>query len=50
MTDMTTPLLAAATAELEDWGSLAEATGEPMQTPAFSGSHLPARRLLVLTG
>jgi uncharacterized protein len=37
-TDAVTPavdtalLAAAATAELEDWGPLAEATGEPMQT------------------
>ncbi|MDQ2877087.1 MAG: cupin domain-containing protein [Actinomycetota bacterium] len=32
MTDITTPFLAAAvTAELEDWGPLEEATGEPMQ-------------------
>lgn len=32
MTDLTPYLAAAATAELEDWGPLAEATGEPMQT------------------
>ena len=33
MTDPATPFLAdAATAELEDWGPLAEATGEPMAT------------------
>jgi hypothetical protein len=32
MTDVTRYLAAAATAELEDWGPLAEATGQPMQT------------------
>ena len=32
MTDLTPYLAAAATAELEDWGPLDEATGEPMQT------------------
>ena len=32
MTDLTPYLAAAATAELDDWGPLAEATGEPMQT------------------
>jgi uncharacterized cupin superfamily protein len=31
MTDITPYLASAATAELEDWGSLEEATGEPMQ-------------------
>jgi uncharacterized protein len=32
MTDVTPYLASAATAELEDWGPLEEATGEPMQT------------------
>jgi uncharacterized protein len=32
MTDLTPYLAAAGTAELEDWGPLDEATGEPMQT------------------
>jgi uncharacterized protein len=32
MTDLTPYLSAAATAELEDWGPLDEATSEPMQT------------------
>ncbi|HXZ65508.1 MAG TPA: cupin domain-containing protein [Streptosporangiaceae bacterium] len=32
MTDLTPYLAAAAMAELDDWGPLAEATGEPMQT------------------
>jgi uncharacterized protein len=32
MTDVTPHLAAAATAELEDWGPLEEATGDPMQT------------------
>jgi hypothetical protein len=32
MTDLTPYLASAATAELEDWGALEEATGEPMQT------------------
>lgn len=32
MTDVTPYLAAAAAAELEDWGPLEEATGEPMQT------------------
>ena len=32
MTDLTPYLASAATAELEDWGPLEEATGEPMQT------------------
>ena len=39
MTDITaaTPFLAdAATAELEDWGPLEEATGEPMQTAGLT--------------
>ena len=39
MTDMTpaTPFLAAArTAELEDWGPLEEATGEPVQTSGLT--------------
>jgi uncharacterized protein len=40
MTDTTaaTPFLAAAasTADLEDWGPLAEATGEPMQTAGLT--------------
>ncbi len=37
MTDLTPHLASAATAELEDWGPLEEATGEPMQT---SGAYL----------
>jgi uncharacterized cupin superfamily protein len=32
VTDLTPYLASAATAELEDWGPLEEATGEPMQT------------------
>jgi uncharacterized protein len=36
MTDVTPYLAAAATAELEDWGPLAEATGEPMQTSGLT--------------
>jgi uncharacterized protein len=32
MTDVTPYLASAASAELEDWGLLEEATGEPMQT------------------
>ncbi len=35
-TDLTPYLAAAATAELEDWGPLAEATGEQMQTSGLT--------------
>jgi uncharacterized cupin superfamily protein len=36
MTDVTPYLASAATAELEDWGLLAEATGEEMQTSGLT--------------
>jgi uncharacterized cupin superfamily protein len=36
MTDVTPYLASAATAELEDWGPLAEATGEEMQTSGLT--------------
>src|SRR5260370_17439731 len=36
MTDVTPYLASAATAELEDWGPLEEATGEPMQTAGLT--------------
>jgi uncharacterized protein len=37
MTDIATPFLASAlTAELQDWGPLEEATGEPMQTSGLT--------------
>ncbi len=36
MTDVTPYLASAATAELEDWGPLAEATGEAMQTSGLT--------------
>jgi uncharacterized protein len=36
MTDLTPYLASAATAELEDWGPLAEATGDPMQTSGLT--------------
>jgi len=36
MTDITPYLASAATAELEDWGPLEEATAEPMQTSGLT--------------
>jgi uncharacterized protein len=36
MTDVTPYLAAAATAELEDWGPLEEATDDPMQTSGLT--------------
>ncbi len=51
MTDVTPYLASAATAELEDWGPLEEATGEPMQTSglyAVAGRRPGDRRVGVL--
>jgi uncharacterized protein len=38
-TDLTPYLASAASAELEEWGPLAEATGEPMQTSGLTLWH-----------